>query len=179
MTGPTLAGMKAPPTGRAASDGYAELFARQFPRMVRLAALLGADDPEDVAQEAFVRLHRRSRTLRDPDAAIGYLRTTVVNLVRSRLRHLKVVRDHAAARRPRDEPVRSAEDDVVRRESARELVASLGKLSARHREALVLRYWMDLTESEMAEVMGLSNGTVKSHVSRALDALSALLEGNR
>lgn len=43
----------------------------------------------------------------------------------------------------------------------------------------MLRYWMDLTESEMAEAMGLSKGTVKSHVSRALDALSALLEGNR
>ena len=55
-------------------DGYQELFHGQFAAMTRLAAMLGADDPEDVAQEAFVRLHRRSRTLRDPHAAVGYLR---------------------------------------------------------------------------------------------------------
>ncbi len=176
MTRTTLAAVE--PPGQRAEEGYAELFAAHFPRMVRLAALLGADDPEDIAQEAFVRLHGRNATLRDPDAAIAYLRATVVNLSRSRLRHLKVVRRHAEV--PQfNEDVASAEHDVVRRESARELVAALGQLSARHREALVLRYWMDLTEWEMAEAMGVSKGTVKSHVSRALDALSAQLEGTR
>ena len=157
-------------------DGYQELFHGQFAAMTRLAAMLGADDPEDVAQEAFVRLHRRARNLRDPHAAVGYLRTTVVNLTRSRLRHLSVVRrnrPHAA------EDVASAEAEVVRRESGRELVAALGRLSARHREALVLRYWLDLSEAEMAEAMSVSKGTVKSHVSRGLDALAALMEGHR
>jgi RNA polymerase sigma-70 factor (sigma-E family) len=158
------------------SEGYAELFAGHFPAMTRLAALLGADDPEDVAQEAFVRLHGRARTLRDPHASVAYLRTMVVNLSRSRLRHLQVVRRHAAAAPPDAE---SAEVLVVRRESARELVEALAHLSPRHREALVLRYWLDLTEAEMADAMGVSRGTVKSHVSRALDALSGLLEGTR
>lgn len=155
---------------------YRELFHAQFTPMVRLATMLGADDPEDVAQEAFVRLHRRTRTLRDANAAIGYLRTTVVNLTRSRLRHLSVVR-RARPDRPAD--AASAEHDAVRREGARELVAAVHRLSPRHREAIVLRYWLDLTEAEMAEVMGVSRGTVKSHVSRGLDALAALLEETR
>ena len=157
-------------------DGYQELFHGQFAAMTRLAAMLGADDPEDVAQEAFVRLHRRSRALRDPHAAVAYLRTTVVNLTRSRLRHLSVVR-RLAPDPPPDVP--SAEHDVVRRESHRHLLDALGQLSARHREALVLRYWLDLSEAEMAEAMSVSKGTVKSHVSRGLDALAALMEGHR
>ena len=145
--------------------------------MTRLAAMLGADDPEDVAQEAFVRLHHRTRTLRDPHAAVGYLRSTVVNLTRSRQRHLAVVRrlapgpragrrERRARRRTPGEPPRAGR-------------RALRRLSARHREALVLRYWLDLTEAEMAEAMSVSRGTVKSHVSRGLDALAALMEGNR
>ena len=155
---------------------YEQLFHAHFRGMVRLAAMLGADDPEDLAQEAFVRLHGRARALRDPHAAVGYLRTTVVNLTRSRLRHLSVVR-----RSPDEVPedVASAEQDVVRREAGRDLVAALARLSDRHREALVLRYWLDLSEAEMADAMGVSRGTVKSHVSRGLDALAALMEDHR
>ena len=162
--------------GTDVAGDYAALFAGQFGAMARLATLLGADDPEDVAQEAFVRLHRRTGTLRDPHASLAYLRTTVVNLSRSRLRHLQVVRRHDA-QPPSDAD--SAEAHAVRREDARELVAALGHLSARHREALVLRYWLDLNEAEMSDAMGISRGTVKSHVSRALDALGLLLEGSR
>jgi RNA polymerase sigma-70 factor (sigma-E family) len=158
------------------SLSYEQLFHAHFRAMVRLAAMLGADDPEDVAQEAFVRLHGRTRALRDPHAAVGYLRTTVVNLTRSRLRHLSVVRRHAEESPP---DLASAEHDAVRREAGRELVAALGRLSARHREALVLRYWLDLSEAEMADAMGVSRGTVKSHVSRGLDALAALMEDHR
>ena len=156
---------------------YRDLFHGHFAAMVRLAAMLGADDPEDVAQEAFVRLHQHRRRLRDPHAAVGYLRTTVVNLSRSRLRHLAVVRRHVDAGHVSVSG--SAADDVVRRETAQELFAALAQLSSRHREAIVLRYWLDLTEAEMAEAMGISRGTVKSHVSRGLDALATLLEASR
>ena len=173
----------APTTGAARSPGedadYRDLFFGQFAAMTRLAAMLGADDPEDVAQEAFVRLHGRSRTLRDPHAAVAYLRSTVVNLTRSRLRHLAVVRRHAARDARAPGHVASAEHDAVTRESHHELVAAVQRLSPRHREALVLRYWLDLTEAEMAEAMGVSRGTVKSHVSRGLDALAADLEARR
>jgi RNA polymerase sigma factor (sigma-70 family) len=172
-----------PLAGRASLSGedadYRDLFFGQFAAMTRLAAMLGADDPEDVAQEAFVRLHRRTRTLRDPHAAVGYLRATVVNLTRSRLRHLAVVRRHASSHAAAPGRVASAEHDAVTRESHHELVAALRSLSPRHREALVLRYWLDLTEAEMAEAMGVSRGTVKSHVSRGLDALAAELEARR
>jgi RNA polymerase sigma factor (sigma-70 family) len=159
-----------------AEKRYGELFHGHFAGMTRLAAMLGADDPEDVAQEAFVRLHRSSSRLRDPHAAAGYLRATVVNLTRSRVRHLAVVERN---RQRAGDSADSAEQDVVRREDARELVAALGRLSARHREALVLRYWLDLTEAEMADAMGVSRGTVKAHVSRGLHALAALMEDNR
>ena len=159
-----------------ADERYEQIFHGHFAALTRLAALLGADDPEDVAQEAFVRLHRRAGALRDPHAAVGYLRTTVINLTRSRHRHLAVVGRH----RPSEpEDVASAEQQAVRRESSRELVAALGSLSRRHREALVLRYWLDLTEAEMAEAMGVSRGSVKAHVSRGLDALAARMEGSR
>lgn len=163
-------------TGVAHEQLYEQIFHGQFGPMTRLAAMLGADDPEDVAQEAFVRLHGRRRTLRDPHAAVGYLRTTVVNLTRSRLRHLSVVRRNRPAA---PENAASAEQHAVRLESSRELVAAIGRLSARHREALVLRYWLDLTEAEMAEAMSVSRGTVKSHVSRGLDALATLMDGTR
>jgi RNA polymerase sigma-70 factor (sigma-E family) len=193
VTGSTLVGMSEGGTSRAGTtDGarhgaadrntpeeierYQQLFHGHFVTMTRLAAMLGADDPEDVAQEAFVRLHRRRRTLRDPHAAIGYLRTTVVNLSRSRVRHLAVVRRNSPGPSPDTE---SAEHLAVRREDARELVAALAKLSTRHREALVLRYWLDLSEAEMADAMGVSRGTVKAHVSRGLDSLAAIMGGTR
>jgi RNA polymerase sigma factor (sigma-70 family) len=173
----------APTTGATHPPGddadYRDLFFGQFAAMTRLAAMLGADDPEDVAQEAFVRLHGRTRTLRDPHAAVGYLRSTVVNLTRSRLRHLAVVRRHARSQAATPGQVASAEHDAVTRESHHELVAAVQRLTPRHREALVLRYWLDLTEAEMAEAMGVSRGTVKSHVSRGLDALAAELEDRR
>ena len=157
-------------------ERYQQLFHGHFATMTRLAAMLGADDPEDVAQEAFVRLHRKRRTLRDPHASAGYLRTTVVNLSRSRVRHLAVVRRNSPVQSPDAE---SAEHQAVRREDARELVVALGQLSTRHREALVLRYWLDLSEAEMADAMGVSRGTVKSHVSRGLDALATIMGGTR
>jgi DNA-directed RNA polymerase specialized sigma24 family protein len=74
VSGPTLDLVDSDDGTDVAGD-YAALFAGQFGAMTRLATLLGADDPEDVAQEAFVRLHRRSRMLRDPHAGLF---TTVV-----------------------------------------------------------------------------------------------------
>ena len=89
MTGVQPARSVLPPTGAVQVSG---LFRARYPEMVRLADLLGADDPEDIAQEAFARLIRKAGSLRDPDAALAYVRSTVCNLVRNRHRHLRVAR---------------------------------------------------------------------------------------
>jgi RNA polymerase sigma-70 factor (sigma-E family) len=153
------------------------LFDRHHGQLVRLAALIGAAaDAEDVVAEAFCELHRRWGRLRDPDAALPYLRSAVVNLTRMRLRHLQVVRRHQEHPRP---PAQSAEAEAVLREDQREVVAALGTLSPRQREALVLRYWLGLREAEVAEAMGISCGAVKAHTSRAMTALARELERAR
>jgi RNA polymerase sigma factor (sigma-70 family) len=149
------------------------LFHARYPELVRLADLLGADDPEDIAQEAFARLIGKQRALRDPDAALAYVRSTVCNLVRNRRRHLRVVR----LRTPAGHDEASSEHVVMLREDRRQVLAALAALPPRRREAIVLRYWLGLSEREMAAVMGVSPGTVKSLVSRGLDALGQALEG--
>jgi RNA polymerase sigma-70 factor (sigma-E family) len=153
------------------ADDFARLFDAQFGRMVRLAALLGDDDPEDIAQEAFVRLERRREKLREGDKAAAYLRTTVINLTRSRLRHLRVVRRFAA-----DSPlVESAEVLALLSDDRRQVVQGLSQLSARQRQVVVLRYWLDLSEREIAETLGIRAGAVKSTSSKALASLGQLL----
>jgi RNA polymerase sigma factor (sigma-70 family) len=160
----------APETG---AVPVSSLFKARYPELVRLADLLGADDPEDIAQEAFARLISKQRALRDQDAALAYVRAIVCNLVRNRHRHLRVVR----LRIPAGHDEASSEQAVMLREDHRELLAALAALPPRRREAIVLRYWLDLSEREMAAAMGVSAGTVKSLVSRGLDALGQALEG--
>lgn len=154
----------------AAGTGVEELFRARYLEMVRLAGLLGADDPEDIAQEAFTRLMRRR--LDEPQAALGYLRAIVCNLTRNRHRHLRVVR----LRTPADVAEGSSEQAAILREDHREVIAALAALPPRRREAIVLRYWLDLPEREIAVIMGVSPGTVKSHVSRGLAALTLALK---
>jgi RNA polymerase sigma factor (sigma-70 family) len=156
-----------------AAAGVSGLFRASYPQMVRLADLLGADDPEDIAQEAFARLIRKHDSLRNPDSALAYVRASVCNLTRNRHRHLRVVRLRTPAMR--DEP--SCEVAVILREDHREVLAALAGLPPRRREAIVLRYWLDLSEREIAEAMGVSQGTVKSNVSRGLADLARALGG--
>lgn len=171
---PAAAPVDAPTAEPAAPPAFEALFTTQFPIMFRLAHLLGAADPENVAQEAFVRLHARWRHLADPTRAGGYLRATVVNLCRSAARHDAVAARHDATEpEPPDEP--SAEDMALQAVSDRALLTALGALAPRHREALVLRFWLDLSERDMADAMNCSTGSVKAHVSRGLSALRAAM----
>src|SRR5437868_10270203 len=167
------AGPAAPETGDDAATSVAGLFRARYPEMVRLADLLGADDPEDIAQEAFARLLRKQGSLRDPGSALAYVRASVCNLTRNRHRHLRVVRLRTPAARDED----SSEQAAILREDHREVLAALAGLPPRRREAIVLRYWLDLSEREIAAVMGVSPGTVKSNVSRGLAALAVTLGG--
>lgn len=104
---------------------YEHLFHTQFQNMVRLAALLGADDPENIAQEAFVRVHAVLPKLRDHDSVLAYLRRTVVNATRSRHRHLRVVGRRQWELMPID--VESAEDTAVRNDQRRAVLTALGR----------------------------------------------------
>ena len=153
------------------ATGVSGLFQAHYPNLVRLADLLGADDPEDIAQEAFARLIRKRDTLREPDAALAYVRAIVVNLTRNRHRHLRVAR----LRTPFGQHEESSEQAAILNEEHREVLAALAGLPPRRREAIVLRYWLDLSEREIAAAMGISPGTVKSNVSRGLAALAAAL----
>jgi RNA polymerase sigma-70 factor (sigma-E family) len=156
----------------ASEPGIEDVFRAHYLEMVRLAGLLGADDPEDIAQEAFLRLMKARPRLDDRRAVLPYLRTIVCNLTRNRHRHLRVVRQRTQA--GVDEG--SSEQAAILNEDHREVIAALAGLPVRRREAIVLRYWLDLPEREIAAVMGVSPGTVKSHVSRGLAALAVALK---
>ena len=161
---------------REGDAGLPELFHAHYRGLLALAVLVTDDraTAEDLVQEAFARLH--GRDLADPDRALAYLRATVLNLSRSRLRRLRTARKHV---RPDDRVLPSAEDDVVLRSDQRAVVDALRTLSPRQRQALVLRYWADMSEAQVAAAMGLSNGAVKSHTSRGLAALRTALEAYR
>jgi RNA polymerase sigma factor (sigma-70 family) len=169
--GALYAGSPAPPDSEAA---VAELFAARYAEMVRLAGLLGADDAEDVAQEAFARLLGRHSALRDQAAAIGYVRATVCNLTRNRGRHLGIARRAIPRLALVDGP--SLEQAAIAREDHEEVLAAVAALPGRQREAVVLRYWLELSEAEIAAVMGVAAGTVKSLVSRGVASVGKKLE---
>ncbi|MGH3449219.1 MAG: RNA polymerase sigma factor [Haloechinothrix sp.] len=147
-----------------------DLFRQHRMRLVRLAILL-VDEPataEDVVQEAFTGLYRNWGRLRDSAAALGYLRTAVVNGSRSVLRRRKTAREYVP---PHAVNARSAESLAMLSTEHQAVVDALGNLPPRQREVLVLRYYGGLTEAEIAEAAGISKGTVKSTASRALEAL--------
>jgi RNA polymerase sigma-70 factor (sigma-E family) len=155
-----------------------QLYAEHYVRLVRLAVLLLGDAgrAEEVVQDSFVAVHRRWDQLAGADVP-AYLRQTVVNRSRSVLRHLTVVSKHPP-HAPIDEP--GADHDVLRSAQRRAVVDAMLGLPRRQREVLALRYYLDLTEKEIAETLGISTGAVKSHASRGADALrrslSPLLE---
>ena len=152
-----------------------ELFTVHYAGLVRLATLLLRDQAvaEEAVQDAFVSLHRRWRKLRDPGSAAAYLRTSVIHNTRSIQRRRAV-----ASRHPDDKPLDapSAESGALRGVAGTAVVEALRGLPARQREALVLRYYADLSEAEIAEAMKISRGAVKSHASRGMSALRASLE---
>lgn len=160
--------------------GVARLFELHYSSMLRLAVLLGADDPENVVAEAYYQIYRRWRRLKDVAAAEAYLRSTVCNLTRMRIRHLQVARRHEQRPpAPADETVASAENTALLHDDQRVLIDALQHLPARQREALVLRHWLGLKESEIAAAMGISRGSVKTHTSRGIAALTQAMEARR
>ena len=144
---------------------------------MRLAVLLLRDQgvAEEVVQDAFVAMHGRWRSLRDPDKALAYLRQTVVNRSRSALRHRGVV-ERYVARQPAPCPWRSPPTGPSLTADRRTAVLdALRALPTRQREVLALRYYLELSEAEIADALGISRGSVKAHASRGSAALRDLL----
>lgn len=153
------------------------LYAAHWRYLVRLAVLLVDDtaSAEDVVQDAFVALHRRAGALRDPDAALAYLRASVVNLARSVLRRRRTVRKHLTVAEP--EATAPADHEVLLRDEHRATYRAVQALPRHQREVLVLRYWSGLSEREIAEALGISPGSVKSAASRGIASLHRTLGG--
>jgi RNA polymerase sigma-70 factor (sigma-E family) len=141
--------------------------------LTRLAHVILGDRAaaEDVVQEAFCGLYRNWARLSDPAAALPYLRTSVLNGCRSvvrrrRLWASKALHEPAAA---------SAESIALITEEQRAVLAALRKLPARQREVLIFRFYLHEADQEIARLMGISPGTVRSTSHRALAALGRLL----
>jgi RNA polymerase sigma-70 factor (sigma-E family) len=161
-----------------ADTAVEELYATHYRRLVRLSVLLVRDPEtaEEVVQDSFVAMHDRWRSLRDPDQGLAYLRQTVVNRSRSVLRHRGVQAAHTPAVAPDRQ---GADEDVLAAERRARVLDALRELPERQREVIALRYYLDLSEADIAETLGISRGAVKSHAWRGVQALRTLMEDVR
>jgi RNA polymerase sigma factor (sigma-70 family) len=162
----------------AANDAVAVLYRAHALRLTRLAYVMLGDRglAEDVVQEAFAGLRRRSARLSDTARAVFYLRTSVLSSCRT------VLRRSPAARALTLVDLGIGPMSVVAAETAalggaerQTLMSAIRRLPARQREALVLRFCLDEPEAEIARLMRIRPGTVRSTTYRALAALGRLL----
>jgi RNA polymerase sigma factor (sigma-70 family) len=159
-----------------ALDPLEALHREHYAALVRLATLVLGDLglAEQVTQDAFIKLQLRWGGLRQVDRAPAYLRSAVLNGARSQLRHHKV-RDRYAGRRTVAPAVATPEASMLAHDTHDRVVAALRTLAPRQREALALRYYLDLAEADIAAAMGVSAGSVKVHLHRGIAALSRAL----
>ncbi|MER5641682.1 SigE family RNA polymerase sigma factor [Kitasatospora sp. NPDC002227] len=163
------------PTVGATVDQLTATYQAHYRSLLRLAALLLDDlsSCEDVVQEAFIRVHAARGRVRDPEKTLAYLRQTVVNLSRSTLRR----RILGLRLLPKPMPdMASAEEGAYDALERAELKTALKGLQRRQREVLVLRYFADMTEAQVADLLGISIGSVKAYGSRGLAALRTRME---
>ena len=158
------------------ATAIAALFRDHHAELVRLALLMVGDLPtaEDVVQDVYASLHRMSRNTNHPESPLPYVRAAVLNGCRSVQRRRAIARRIAIIHRasqPHD-TLASAESEVIVSEDRRQVLTALARLPRRRREVLVLRYYLGLSEAEIAAVLGISPGTVKSTAARALAALA-------
>lgn len=168
---PEAAGARSP-ARESPEEAVAALYQRSALSLIRMAYVM-LDDlqaAEDVVQEAFYGLYRRWGRLKDADHAIYYVRAAVLNGCRSALRR-RAVRHRFLADRPDQRPAASAEAMVIKGEERDEMIRALARLPHRQREALVLRFYLELSDQQIARVMDIGQSTVRSTVYRALEAL--------
>jgi RNA polymerase sigma-70 factor (sigma-E family) len=172
--------MDAPPdpcTPPGARQRVTALYQEHALSLVRLAKIMLGDRAaaEDVVQDAFLALYRKWPSLEDHDRAVGYLRATVLNGCRTAHRG-RTRRDRALRLALSAGDIVSAEESALIGEANREVMTALRALPARQREAVVLRYYLDLTEEQAAQAMRVSRGTVKSATSRGRAVLGRMLK---
>jgi len=162
-----------PAAGNPAADAVGALYQESGASLIRLAYVILSDRQaaEDVVQDAFFSLYRRWDQLADRDRIRQYLRTSVLNACRSVLRHRKARSQHVLY----ELPAPSVEAAVLGSEERDDVIRAVDQLPARMREALVLRYYLDLPDEEIARLMRVRNGTVRSTMHRALATLSRIL----
>ncbi|NUS16521.1 MAG: SigE family RNA polymerase sigma factor [Streptomyces sp.] len=156
-------------------DHLTETYRAHYRALLGLAALLLDDTAscEDVVQEAFIRVHSARNRVRDPDKTLAYLRQTVVNLSRSALRRRILGLKLLSKPMP---DMASAEEGAYELLERDQLKAAMRSLQRRQREVLVLRYFADMTEAQVAETLGISLGSVKAYGSRGIAALRVAME---
>jgi RNA polymerase sigma-70 factor (sigma-E family) len=161
-----------------AADEVTALYLAHGMDLVRIATvMLGSRaSAEDVVQDAFCNLFRRWNRLSGPagagpDNALAYVRSAVINRSRSELRRRSRA-ERRADRNHRPLGPDSPEQAAILGEEHRDVLVALQRLPHRQREALILRYFLDLAEPQIAAAMGVSQGTVKSTTSRAIAALA-------
>jgi RNA polymerase sigma-70 factor (sigma-E family) len=174
---PPVSAAAAGPPVSTAEGAVTALYQAHALGMIRLAHIMLGDrqSAEDVVQEAFCGLYRRWSHLSDQGSAVHYVRSAVLNHCRS------VLRRRTTSHAPRDltshaEPVRSAESAVLTREERDEIMRAVRRLPPRQREALVLRFYLDLSAEETATTMGISPSSVRSATHRALASLGRMLQ---
>jgi RNA polymerase sigma-70 factor (sigma-E family) len=147
-------------------DRVTELYRAEYPRLVGLARILTDDEAPDVVQEAFVRLYASWYRLRDHDRAGAYLRVSVLNVSRGVLRRRRRERN-LLPDRPGLSELSPADPTML---------SAVRRLPARQRDCVLLRFYLDLSASDIALTLGVSAGTVKNHLHRALQTLATLVE---
>jgi RNA polymerase sigma-70 factor (sigma-E family) len=165
------------PAAPLAADELVSVFHVHYSGLCRLAYLIVGDAvlAEDVVQEAFLRTYAGWRRVREPDRADVYMRRAVVNLSRSRTRRRSIeYRSNAtfhASDRHRGKTGESTATGMTVLEAVRQL-------PPRQRATVVLRYYLDLPESEIAEILGTAVGTVKSQLAKARRTLGQSIGGS-
>ncbi|GAA2018612.1 SigE family RNA polymerase sigma factor [Catenulispora yoronensis] len=160
------------------SHDVAELYEQHRLPLTRLAVLMLGDtaSAEDAVQEVFVKLWSRCELLENVASPPSYLRTAVVNRARSVQRRRKTEREHLPEFVPSVEP---AEATALLPLEHREVLEAVRALPIRQRDVLILRYWADLSEAEIARTLGITRGTVKSATSRGMQTLTRQLRDGR
>ncbi|QNP71188.1 SigE family RNA polymerase sigma factor [Streptomyces roseirectus] len=158
-------------------DHLTETYRAHYRSLLGLAALLLDDTAscEDVVQEAFIRVHSARKRVRDPEKTLAYLRQTVVNLSRSALRRRILGLKLLSKPMPDMASAEEGAYDQLERDS---LIKAMKGLQRRQREVLVLRYFADMTEAQVAEALGISLGSVKAYGSRGIAALRTAMEAS-